>query len=211
MAKSIWIFIFSTLILKGAILHAQDKFLLLDGKTRTGNYKEIKDNIIFYDITKHDKTKTKYFSTLDVFSIIRSNGDEMLLYKRDTTKGFYLSVEEMRRYIGGASLAQDHYKSPYAAPFGIVAGSAGIYTAVYGFNISPAYALAVPVGYVIVASVLYPHAKAKKYYPRDRLDDYLYKAGFNDIARKKKAMSAIKGSLIGMGIYAIYTVAISIK
>lgn len=50
----------------------------------------------------------------------------------------------------------------------------------------------------------------KSYYPREKLDDYLFRAGFNDYARRKKTLNAIKGSLIGLGVFGIYTIIISI-
>lgn len=130
--------------------HAQDQFLQLDGKLKKGKFIEIKNDILFYEVEKRGKKKIKYISILDIYSFTNASGTEKIFYAKDTTVGLYLSVEEMKRYIDGARLAQEKFKSPLTSKIGIMAGLGGGYVGVYGLTIPAAYVVASGIMFLIL-------------------------------------------------------------
>ncbi len=196
----------NTLILLGCFflvqgLSGQDTLWLMNGKKKACSFVEFRDDLVFYTKAGQPDSKLKYYSKLDVFSIIRENGEEIITYKQDTTVGLFLTEREMQVYMEGQLLSHNQYKAPGVTIAGICVGVVG--------GIHP-YLYVLPVIYSGIAGTMFPIPENKNYFPEDRLEDYFYINGFNEQARKKKTMNAIKGGVVGLGLTGVVILILSL-
>lgn len=182
-----WIFV-------GILGFSQDKITMLTGHELDVIITNQTDSLITYEQTKGSKSKVKTVESFRVFSTIKS-GKETIYYKRDTLKGNYLSVEDMRFYIWGAQDAMQAFDTKWYLISGAGAGLIG------GFLLSQSFlVVGVPVVTAVASSVY--KVKIKDEYVRDisLLEQPAYKAGFQKNAQNSRFFKTLKGSLAGLAL-----------
>ena len=137
------IFLIATINLRG-----QDSIVLMSGKVMAVKNVSLNTNTIAYRTL--DKNKLKTIDPERVFSIRYADGNERIIFLRDTTDTAEYSVSEMRMFIKGELDADKYYKTnwdrgnnvqAYCEAFGpgLVLGAGASFFAIYGLVIPPRY------------------------------------------------------------------------
>ncbi len=186
-----------TSLLIGFQSFAQDKILLLSGK-----YIEVKsyyikenyifnDDYIFYNKLKDKDRKTRTLEKIDVFSVIKADGTEEVLYTPDTVNG--LSIEQVRNFIRGEQAAARFYnRQAHIGESAIV----GVASSILIFYSLPAPMLnAVVLGRFTPKKMQIPDGYDLPYSTTEE-----YKIGYEKKARNIKIQQSIKWGYIGLGV-----------
>jgi hypothetical protein len=141
-----------------------------------------------------------------MFSYTNSEGEETILYKRDTLMGNFFSVNEMKMFVYGERDAYTNFKSTGWLIAGMGLGFTGVLIDTYDgttsagfFQRDPSvFSIAVPFVVTIGSGLFKP--KVRKEYAADVnfLGSEHYIEGFQKIAKVKKLKSALLGSVIGV-------------
>ncbi len=201
----------------------QDSIMLLNGKTIRGNIIKHENGLLTLNSRKKEGKPDREI-TLETYRIFsyHQNGKETVLYKKDATPENFLTVNQSRKFALGGYDANNYYNSKSA-----FYGSAVM---AFGFCVLDTYmtesnrnAIGDPtlnVGFFGRSPSIWPIASilvlpisfglpSTKVRPRNlkngvRGDEFYY-AGFNDMAKKKRTMSSLKGSFVGLVLgYASY-------
>lgn len=133
-----------------------------------------------------------------VFSILKSDSSEVVVYSADTL-GFLsegdpevdYGVTEMRAYIAGRQAGRNHNTN-----FDVVLGvGVGVISAAVGSFWGPS----IPAGTVIVTSIANTKIKNKAGIDPALLDNPAFRDGYDRSAKRKKAWNFVKGSIAGLG------------
>jgi len=164
---------------------AQGKLVFLNGKEKRFSTAEVKGEYIVYQPEGSSKTWPRKADKYNVFSILKDDGTEEIIYTPDTSDGGDPTIEEVRDYIKGEKHAVEVYRKPMNLIGGIAVGVAGSAAGFYG--------IPVPLVYTTVLGLFDPKLPRSE---RDLVNSEAYIAGYK---RKAKNMK-IKNSLIGGGI-----------
>jgi hypothetical protein len=196
------IILFSIFILLSFSVLAQDKINLESGQIIEGKIKEINNNEVIIEVIKKTKTKTIFVEKERIFSIYTPEKGESVFFEASPEEG--LSEDEVRFFVYGAQDAIAKYKGTVPFISSLILGSGGGYYAAQSLVV-----FAVPFATVIVVSI-FTSARANKHHARDEafLDHEMYRRGYKRVARGKKAVSALKGSVLGTlaGVGAYYII-----
>lgn len=122
---------------------AQNKILLLDGRVKEAKQYELKGDDVFYKRSEAEDKSRRFFlwktiwpdnkmrkiDKYDVFSVIKPDGLEEVIYDPDTTFEGDPTVDQVRRYIKGEQYAMLNYHAPWTKFESEVVGlGAGIFT-----------------------------------------------------------------------------------
>lgn len=131
-----------------------------------------------------------------VFSVKYSGGAERIFYSYDTMAGNFFTVPEMRNFVNGEQDADKYHgtKAEFWIGLGIGLGSGAIlpHYGGYFYSYLPAFAY--------TSAMLIPIIKvrAPNYKSRCQPHPDVYLMGYERIARKKKIVSGLKGTVVGL-------------
>lgn len=185
-----------TILISGLIFfpkssYSQDTLLLLNGKKYAIKVKKVtKDSITFEPIGKEGKEKQ--IEKTDVFSLISSNGNEVVMYRQDTNAGNNFSEEQMRNYIYGEQDARKNFHAPLMTVVGVITGIGGSAIGLYGLFIPP---LA-----TTLLSIKAPKVKMKCVSKPELITNDYYTTGYQSIAVRKKIKNGLIGGFISFGL-----------
>lgn len=170
---------------------AQDKILLLNGKYVDIKSYSLNEDYIFYNKMKDTRTKSRMMEKLDVFSIVKADGTEEMIYKADTVNG--LSIEQVRNFIRGEQAAARFYnRQAHIGESAIV----GVASSILIFYSLPAPMLnAVVLGRFTPKKMQIPEGYDMPYSTTEE-----YKIGYEKKARNIKIQQSIKWGYIGLGV-----------
>ena len=169
--------------------NAQQKIVLINGnEIPIKSYVVNADNII-YKKANDKKDKTKTVEKLDVFSIVKEDSTEEMIYQSDTLT---FTVEEARNYIRGEQAASIYYKKPS------ITGGAGIFGV--AASLLSFYSLPIPMIYgVVIGRFNPPKMQIPKGYDAPYSSTEAYRYGYNKKARNIKIQQSLKWGYIGLG------------
>ena len=193
MIKELNILLFFAIYLLSISANGQDKLLFLNGKELSGSLIE-KTNYEFTFKGKNDKQfiVDKY----RVFSYSQNN-KESIVYEFDTLSGNFLKVQDMKMFVYGERDAHKTFKPHLFNTLGFIAGGAA------GFLMQKESAfvyITVPLVFTMGTLIFPTKVKQKKLTDTRYLKEDEYLRGYERIARSKRTQSALKTSLIGMGV-----------
>ncbi len=177
------------LVLAAFFVKAQNTLWLTNGKKiEIGEYKFANKDFITY---KSLKNKSKSIETYEVFSLIENNGNEIVVYKQDTTYQGAFSILEMRAFVQGQTDANKNFKSPLITAGGIVlAGASSVV-------INPVFIILVSGAYCTTIGLTKTSEK-KLTIPLEYKNNEHYLLGYKKECKHKRIKSAILGSGIGL-------------
>ncbi|MDQ3051412.1 MAG: hypothetical protein M3Q95_11045 [Bacteroidota bacterium] len=187
--------------------YAQGKIVMLNGKEKRFATAEVKGELIEYQPEDTTRNGTRKLDRYDVFSILRDDGTEEIIYNPDTVSGEDPTISEVRDYIIGERYAAITYRKPANFVTGLEVGF------VSGFVLPVFYGVAVPIIYPAVIGQFTPKLETPLRYNYDiKTGGFVplpegtnvsninvsksFSAGYGKKARNMK----IKSSLIGGGI-----------
>jgi len=172
-------------------IEAQNKLWLNNGKQiEIGEFRLDPNGFIGY---KTLKNKYKSIESIDVFSIIEKNGQELLIYKPDSTLEGAFNLIEMRAFVQGQTDALNNFKSPWITGGGVVLMSAA------PLVINPVFVLLVAGSYCTIIGITKP-VKNNLEIPAQYTSDNYYLEGYKKEVKRKRIRNAIIGSGIGLAI-----------
>lgn len=201
-----------------------DSIVLLNGKVYRGEVKKVEAGILTYtELQKDGSTEEIDLTTDRLFSYIH-NGKETVFYVENEFTGDFLSVESARRAtlgsydarqtlkprfvfysslaVGlGVSLLDTYYSQSAYDKFVETNGVAPISAQVGFFGAKPTL-MPILVPMVLSGSWAIPsfRIKPKQLLQKNLYGDEQYYRGFNRVARQKRVLAALRGSLIGVGL-----------
>ena len=180
-----------TSLLIGFQSFAQDKILLLSGKYVDIKSYSLNEDYIFYNKMKDTRTKSRMMEKMDVFSIVKADGTEEMIYKADTVNG--LSIEQVRNFIRGEQAAARFYnRQAHIGESAIV----GVASSILIFYSLPAPMLnAVVLGRFTPKKMQIPDGYDLPYSTTEE-----YKIGYEKKARNIIIQQSIKWGYIGLGV-----------
>lgn len=180
--------IITLLIIQNSSL-AQNTLWLTNGKKKQiGDFNLEDKELVLY---KNKKGKTKSIERYDVFSIIESSNNEILIFKQDSGYSEAFNLQEMRAFVEGQYDASQNFKSPLTTIGGFaVSGAASVV-------INPLYVLLISGAYTTTIGVTKP-LKSNISIPEKYSDNKFYKLGYEKAVKKKRVKNAIIGSAIGL-------------
>jgi hypothetical protein len=202
-----------------------DSIVLLNGKVYRGEVKKVEAGILTYTETKKDGSIESFEITTDrLFSYI-DEGKETVFYVENEFTGDFLSVESARRATLGSYDARQTLKPRFVFYSSLLVGygvscldtyysqkaynnfldaNGGVppVNAQVGFFGAKPTLMPILVPMVLSGSWAIPSFRIK---PKQLLQKYLYGdeqyyRGFNRVARQKRVLAALKGSVIGVGL-----------
>ena len=206
----------------------QDSIILLNGRVYRGTIISTSDNILTYkEIGRKGNEFTGVMEYYRLFSFTQ-NGMEKVIYEQDELKDNFLTVEEARNATLGSYDARQTFKPRFVFWSSFALGyGASLYDTYLlqktidhpdylgdqkskGFFKSDATFMPVLVPLVLSIGWSFPSfkIKEKQMIQMHLLNDESYYRGFHRIAKQKRILGALRGSLIGIGAglvtYAIF-------
>lgn len=202
-----------------------DSIVLLNGRVYRGEVKKVEAGILTYTELKKDGTAEEIDITTDrLFSYV-DNGKETVFYVENEFTGDFLSVESARRATLGSYDARQTLKprfvfySSLAVGLGISLLDTYYSQAAYndfldandgnpplnaqvGFFGAKPTLMPILVPMVLSGSWAIPsfRIKPKQLLQKNLYGDEQYYRGFNRVARQKRVLGSLKGSVIGIGL-----------
>ena len=203
----------------------QDSIILLNGKVIRGNVLEHKDGMLTVSTLRKEGKPSRELNleTYRIFSY-HQKGEETVIYKKDATPENFLTENQSRKFALGGYDANNFYSSQSAfytsaaLAFGFCVidtymtessrdaiGNPDLNVGFFGRSPS-----IWPIASILVLPISFglPSTKVRtKNLKNGVRGDEFYYAGFNDMAKKKRTMSSLKGSFVGLVLgYASYGV-----
>ncbi len=196
-----------------------DSIILLNGRVYRGTILSASGDLLKYKET--DKNGMEFNAEMDFYRIFSytQGGEEHLIYQQDEFKDNFLSVDEARNATLGSYDARKTFKPRFvfwtsfalgytAAIFDTYLPQSaidnpnyiGTQTSAGLFKKGPTvFPFVVPV--VLSASWSFPSFKIKEnqMIQKQLLNDASYYRGYHRVAKQKRILGALKGSLIGIG------------
>ncbi|MEP7264306.1 MAG: hypothetical protein ABI772_07410 [Bacteroidota bacterium] len=170
---------------------AQDRIILLSGKTIELKSYTINDEYVFYNRKDDTRSKQRLLEKMDVFSILKSDSSEIIIYKDDTING--LSIEQVRNYIRGEQGAMRFYNRQAHIGESAIIGMAS--------SILIFYSLPAPMFNAVILGRFSPKKmQIPEGYdlPYSTTEEYM--VGYQKKARNLKIQQSIKWGYIGLGV-----------
>lgn len=211
-----FIFSFLLIIIGTKTFNAQDKILLLNGKTYEGEFLSKSEDLVNFNfVKKSGKIKPFSFEKTRVYSFTKKGEQESVLYQKDTSILHYYSQYEMRMFIYGEKDAYKRYKvtRPWVTSFAIGLGVSVYdtylnegYTCHNGtvvtkgfFKRQPSLAqFIVPFVVPLATGAIKPKMKAKFVSDPTFLANEYYIEGFKKVRRFRRVKSSLFGTLCGV-------------
>lgn len=199
--------LFFLLILTGfcfSIFAQNDTVLLMKGKKKTIlSYQviDIVESDTLLRFTLENGKSRKIFQD-EVFSILKSDGTEKILYHPDPMNGEILKIAQMKSYVNGMYDAREISISPIVTVGGVAAGLLGALTPSPEVELNSGatnipVGILVPVAYsVVMGATDGSESNLLRAFP-DKFNDDYYIMGCNETLRKKKFRNSIIGSIVG--------------
>lgn len=208
-------------------VRGQDKLLLLNGRSDKGEIIANKESELDFKTHKNNgKEKIISYDKYRIFSITGRDGEESVLYKKDSSNGNFLSENRMRMFIYGQRDAHDNFGTRRHLLGGFLLGFMATTFDTYEFgpskkeiangappiptgfflrdpSIFPAlFPLTIPFG----ANLLTARIKKKDVSAIEYLNSEEYIEGFNKVKKFKKIKTSFLGSFLGsaMGFICFY-------
>lgn len=184
-------FLFIILIANSLAANAQEKMVLINGKEIKIKSHVVNDDYVFYYRTNDIRNKKRLAEKIDVFSILKEDGYEEVIFKPDTVNG--LSLEEARNYIRGEQAAMKFYNEQAHIGESAIIGVAS--------SILIFYSLPLPMFNAVIMGKFSPKKmKIPEGYdaPYSATDEY--KIGYQKKARNLKIQQSLKWGYIGLGV-----------
>jgi hypothetical protein len=117
------------LLTLSATVHAQDTLLLMNGQELLCKIKSDSGTVILMELTKKNgKVKSREIHKSEIFSVIKKDSAEVVLYTQNEMFGDVFTPEEMRFYMAGERDARNNFKANHIFIIGLVAcGSIAYY------------------------------------------------------------------------------------
>ena len=175
---------------------AQNTLVLVNGKKiEISEFKQRDSLFLSY---KNKKGKIKLANLLDVFSVQKEDGKEIIYYVADSTNNESFTVNQMRNFVNGSYDARTNYKTPWITSAGfVVGGSSAIAVSSVGLNsvLAPVFP-ALYSGAIGIIKV----KKEKLNIPENLRKNEYYTEGYYRTANHKRINNAIFSSGVGMAI-----------
>jgi hypothetical protein len=170
---------------------AQDKMLLLNGRTVELKNYNVTDEYILYNRKQDTRSKNRVSEKIDVFSIQKVDGTEELIYKEDTING--LSIAQVRNYIRGEQAAMKFYNRQAHIGESAIVGMAS--------SILIFYSLPAPMFNAVILGRFSPRKmQIPEGYDAPYSSTEEYRVGYEKKARNLKIQQSIKWGYIGLGV-----------
>jgi hypothetical protein len=170
---------------------AQDKLLLINGRTIELKNYSINEEFVFYNRKGDARSKPRLIEKVDVFSIQKGDGSEVLIFKDDSANG--LSIEQVRNYIRGEQAAMRFYNRQAHIGESAIIGMAS--------SILIFYSLPAPMFNAVILGRFSPKAmQIPEGYDLPYSTTEEYKVGYQKKARNIKIQQSIKWGYIGLGV-----------
>jgi hypothetical protein len=171
--------------------NAQGTIQMISGKLIKVDYYSVGDLFVSYKKQGDKKGNTKAVDRYDVFSIIKTDSSEQIIYAPADSLDY--TVEEARQYIKGEQAAHLYYKKPGN---GISAAAVGLGSSLLSF-----YALPVPMIYAVALGRFNPKINQLP----SNFDPQLaaaepFKFGYQKAARNIKIQQSLKWGYISLGV-----------
>lgn len=179
------------MLLAGAVFNAnaQNKILLINGKTIETEHFSLGDDIVSY--RKSSKKSLASVDRYDVFSITDTSGLENVIYKPADSLDY--TVEEARVYIQGEQIAMKYYNRPSTAWTSAAVGA--------GSSILLFYSLPIPMVYSVILGRFNPKVKGvPAEIPAEVVQSQPFVAGYQRSARNLKIQRSLKWGYISLGV-----------
>ena len=184
-------FLFIILIANSLAANAQEKMVLINGREIKIKSHVVNDDYVFYYRTDDIRNKKRLAEKIDVFSILKEDGYEEVIFQPDTVNG--LSLEEARNYIRGEQAAMKFYNEQAHIGESAIIGVAS--------SILIFYSLPLPMFNAVIMGKFSPKKmKIPEGYdaPYSATDEY--KIGYQKKARNLKIQQSLKWGYIGLGV-----------
>ena len=158
----------------------------------------IQDNHLVYQSLSD--TAQKSLSVTRVFSVTNKNGQEKVVYRKDSLLDYNLTPEQMKMFITGEQEAMKTYKNPMAFAVGGAAGVAGGLLIPFFATLS----LIPPATGALLVNISVPNVSRQNLSNRTYQDNPDFIAGYQLKARSKKLKTVCLGG--GAGLLATFTV-----
>ena len=181
------------LIFLATFSFGQNKIQLLNGKTKDITTYEVKGDWVFYKRADDKKDKTRRLDKFNVFSVIKADGLEEIIYDPDTSFDGDPNVDQVRRYIRGEQYSIAMYKTPWNKIESAAAGFGSGFFSFYG-----------PAG-VFINSMVLSRFNPRKIPPTTLVEPEIFNSeefisGFNKHARNKKIKDSLTFGGIGLAV-----------
>ncbi|MCT4581696.1 MAG: hypothetical protein N4A35_09790 [Flavobacteriales bacterium] len=224
MNRILYLLTLSLVFLGYQTLNAQDKILLLNGKSYEGEFLSKSEDLVNFNfVKKSGKVKPFSFERIRVYSYTKNGEQESVLYQRDTSIFHYYSQYEMRLFIYGENDAYNRYKvtRPWLTGFAIGLGVSLYdtylnegYTCPDGIEVSKGFfkrqpslaQIIVPFVVPITTGAIKPKMKARFASDPTFLANEYYIEGFKKVRRFRRVKASLLGTLCGVasGMLAYY-------
>lgn len=193
MAKSLGAIFFLLVFIHSKYCMSQDQILKLNGKTTDITFYELKGDWVYYKRADDPKSKLRRYDKFDIFSVLKSDGSEDVIYDPDTTYENDPTTEQIRRYIKGEQWGMANYHKPWNKAGGAASGIASSFAGYYG-----------PPG-IFLYALIAGSFNVKDIPQSPGLDATLYasdefKAGYRKYARNKKIQQSLTWGGVGFAI-----------
>lgn len=147
-------------------------------------------------ICRNPKTNKEFtIENERIYSVFMENKKlDLVIYRRDSIKGYPYTIEEMRYFVRGGYDARKGFRNPVPFISGFLVG-AGAVIATKGFFLSPI----APIAYVGVVAIPKIRIKHKHVSDPECLKHDTYILGYEHYARSKKMWNALAGGILGIG------------
>ena len=170
-------------------LNAQNKILLLNGKTIETEHYSLGDEYLTF--RKGSKKNLSSIDRYDVFSVTDSLGAENVIYKPADSLDY--TVEEARHYILGEQIATSVYREPSTGWTSALIGAGSSFLAFY--------ALPVPMVYAVVLGRFNPEVKNVPATVDPAIaHSEAFRFGYQKSARNLKIQRSLKWGYVGLGV-----------
>ena len=193
MNRFIKISLLFVLVLSFLESRSQDKLVFLNGKEFEGKLIK-KTNYEYTFLTKKDKQYV--IDKYRLFSYIQDN-KETIIYEFDTLSGNFLKVNDMKMFVYGERDAHKTYKNTFVNTLGLISGG------VAGYFIHKEQSLVYlpyPLVYTIITLPFTTRVRQKKLKNLQYIKEAEYLRGYERVAKSKRTQSALKSSVIGLGV-----------
>lgn len=173
---------------------SQDTLLLIDRYYKIVDIIEVNDSMVVY--AKPGKRRLKYIERDKAYSIRSTSGKpEQIVYITDSLEGNIESAWDMKYYMQGQLDAMKGFKgkSNRIAISGVFFGATGAPLGLFYGPIAPA-------SYIVLRSIMPVKAKNRHNFNMDKVQDDMYVAGYNAMARKMTMKKLYWTSFVGYGL-----------
>jgi hypothetical protein len=175
----------------------QDTLLLMNGQELLCKIQNDSGTVIVMEVTKKNgKVKVREIHKSDIFSVIKKDSAEVVLYSQNEMFGDIFTEEEMRFYLAGEKDARNNFKARHIFIIGIALCGGIAYYGGDGFITATAPPILFMLAQLVGKVKIKEETMSDKRYKHN--DIYLY--GYEPPARSKKMIRAAQGGFLGSAL-----------